>query len=62
MEISVIIKLIIMKENNIKSKATKKYKATTNSNHSLPISPNLLYQIFSVDAPVKLWTTDITYI
>lgn len=45
----------IMKENNIKSKTTKKYKATTNSNHSLPISPNLLNQNFTVDARGKVW-------
>lgn len=41
----------IMKENNIKSKTVKKYKAITNSNHSLPIAPNLLNQYFKVDAP-----------
>ena len=52
----------IMKENNIKSKTVKKYKATTNSNHSLPISPNLLNQNFTVDAPGKVWVTDITYV
>ena len=51
-----------MKENNIKSKTTKKYKATTNSNHSLPISPNLINQKFTVDAPGKVWVTDITYV
>ena len=52
----------IMKENNIKSKTVKKYKATTNSNHNLPISPNLLNQNFTVDAPGKVWVTDITYV
>lgn len=52
----------IMKENNIKSKAVKKYKATTNSNHNLSISPNLLNQNFKVNAPCKVWVTDITYV
>ena len=52
----------IMKENNIKSKTVKKYKATTNSNHQLPVSPNLLNQNFRVDAPGKVWVADITYI
>ena len=51
-----------MKENNIKSKTVKKYKATTNSNHQLPVSPNLLNQNFRVDAPGKVWVADITYI
>lgn len=52
----------IMKENNMKSKTVKKYKATTHSNHKLPISPNLLNQNFKVDAPCKAWVTDITYV
>lgn len=50
-----------MKENNIKSKTVKKYKVTTNSNHSLPIYPNLFNQNFMVNAPDKVWVTDITY-
>lgn len=40
-----------MKENNIKSKTVKRYKVTTNSNHTLTVSPNLLNQNFKVDAP-----------
>lgn len=52
----------IMKENNIKPKTIKKYKATTNSKHSLPIFPNLLNQNFTVDAPGKVWVIDITYV
>jgi putative transposase len=30
----------IMKENNLRSKTVKKYKATTNSHHKLPVYPN----------------------
>lgn len=32
----------IMKENGIRSKVTRKYKATTNSRHNLPVAPNIL--------------------
>lgn len=32
----------IMKERHLKSKVVKKYKATTNSNHKLPVAKNLL--------------------
>lgn len=39
----------IMQENNIRSKTVKKYKATTNSKHSLPVYPNLLNQNFTVN-------------
>jgi len=52
----------IMRENNIRSKVKKKFKATTNSKHNYPVFPNLLEQNFKCDAPNKIWTTDITYI
>jgi len=34
----------IMKENGIRSKTVKKYKATTNSKHSLPVHENKMNQ------------------
>lgn len=52
----------IMKENNIRSKTVKKYKATTNSKHNLLVYENLLNQQFKVDEPGKVWVRDITYI
>lgn len=52
----------IMQENNIRSKTVKKYKATTNSKHSLPVYPNLVNQNFTVDRPGDVWVGDITYI
>lgn len=35
-----------MREQGWKAKAAKKFKATTNSNHQLPVAPNLLQQNF----------------
>lgn len=52
----------IMSENGLRSKTVKKYKATTNSNHSYPVYPNLLNQQFQVDRPGAVWVGDITYI
>lgn len=52
----------IVKEEGIHSKTVKKYKATTNSKHSLPVYPNLLNQQFHVEEPGKVWVGDITYI
>ena len=43
-------------------KQKKKFKATTNSNHSLPVAENLLEQKFTADAPNRVWLTDITYV
>ena len=40
----------------------KKFKATTNSEHKLPVAPNLVMQQFNPTAPNQLWVTDITYI
>ena len=52
----------IMKDNGWRAKAARKYKATTNSKHSLPVAPNLLEQDFSADKPDQKWVSDITYI
>ncbi|MDO9464102.1 MAG: IS3 family transposase, partial [bacterium] len=52
----------LMKENDIKSKRKAKWKATTNSNHNLPVAPNLLEQDFNVDLPNTVWVGDITYV
>ncbi len=46
----------------IRAKGKRRFKVTTDSNHDLPITPNLLNRQFSVDAPDKVWVGDITYI
>jgi transposase InsO family protein len=52
----------LRKELGIKCKQTKKYKATTDSDHKLPVAENLLEQRFEATEPNKVWVTDITYI
>lgn len=44
------------------AKAGRKFKATTNSNHTLPIAPNLLEQDFSCTDINQKWCGDITYL
>ncbi len=39
----------IMRENATKSKVAKKFNATRNSNHKLPVAENILNRDFSVD-------------
>ncbi|GED28852.1 transposase [Brevibacillus agri] len=51
-----------MKRLGLKSRTVKKYKATTNSKHHLPVAENVLNQTFTANAPGKAWMTDITYI
>lgn len=52
----------IMKENGLKSKVVKKYKATTNSNHNLPVAENILNREFYAKKPNHKWVSDITYV
>jgi transposase InsO family protein len=51
-----------MRENGIKVIRTQKYKATTDSNHTFNIAPNLLDQDFTADGPNQKWAGDISYI
>jgi len=50
-----------MERQGLVAKAGRKFKATTNSKHSLPVAPNLLNQNFVVGAPNSAWVADITY-
>ena len=52
----------LMKEVGIYAIAKKKYRATTDSKHSLKVAPNSLNRNFRVDKPNKFWVADITYI
>lgn len=52
----------LRREIGLRCKQKRKFKATTNSNHSLPVTENLLEQRFSPAAPNQVWVTDITYI
>ena len=52
----------LMRENGIVAIRTRKYKVTTDSNHTLAVAPNLLDRDFSATAPNQKWAGDITYI
>jgi putative transposase len=52
----------IMKDLGLKSRTVRKYKATTNSKHNLPVADNVLNQQFATVKPNKVWVVDITYI
>ena len=51
-----------MRKHGIRSKLKRKFKATTDSNHKLPIVPNLLMQDFTAYRPNQIWMSDITYV
>ena len=52
----------LMKEAGIRSKLAKKFKATTNSTHNLPVAENLLSRDFSAAKPNQKMVSDITYL
>ena len=52
----------IRKQLGLRCKQKRKFKATTDSRHNLPVAPNLLDRQFAVTAPNRAWVTDITYI
>jgi putative transposase len=52
----------IMRENGWKSRVVKKYKATTNSKHNLPVAENILDRDFETEKPNEKWLSDITYV
>jgi len=52
----------LRKKLGIRCKQKKKFKATTDSNHKLPVADNLLGQKFETTEPNKVWVSDITYI
>jgi len=52
----------LMKIHGIIAKTKKKFKATTNSKHNLPVAENLLNQNFVTEKPNTVWASDITYI
>ena len=52
----------LMQLHGIRAKGKRRFKATTDSNHDLPIAPNLLDRQFNVAAPDRVWAGDITCI
>ena len=52
----------IRKKLGIRCKQRRKFKATTDSKHALPVAENLLNQQFEATRPNEVWLSDITYI
>jgi len=52
----------IRRKLGIRCRQKRKFKATTDSRHTLPVAENILGQQFKVTAPNKVWVSDITYV
>ncbi|MBA7700747.1 IS3 family transposase ISNeu4 [subsurface metagenome] len=52
----------IRRKLGIRCRQKRKFKATTDSGHTLPVAENILGQQFKVTSPNKVWVSDITYV
>jgi putative transposase len=52
----------LRRKNGLRCVQKKKFKATTDSKHKMPVAPNLLEQDFDVATPGQVWVADISYI
>jgi transposase InsO family protein len=52
----------LMQLHGIKARGKRKYKATTDSKHNLPVAENLLQRDFTPAAPDRVYSSDITCI
>lgn len=52
----------LMRKLKLRAKTPRRYKVTTDSNHSYCVAGNLLDRQFMTEAPNRVWTADITYL
>lgn len=52
----------LMRERGIVARRKRRFRKTTDSNHSHPIAPNTLNREFRAEVPNTAWVTDVTYV
>ena len=52
----------MMKASDLQARRKRKFKHTTDSNHSYPIAPNRLNRRFTTSRKSEVWVSDITYV
>jgi putative transposase len=52
----------LMRANGLRGRVRRRFRRTTDSNHALPVAPNILNRRFSAESPDQVWAGDITYI
>jgi len=50
----------LMQEQNLRARVRRRFKRTTDSDHQLPIAPNLLDRRFEAERPNQRWVVDTT--
>lgn len=52
----------LMRGMGLAARRKRRFRRTTDSAHSLPVTPNLLRRNFVAEAPDRVWLADLTYI
>jgi putative transposase len=52
----------LMREHELRARHKRRFKATTDSKHALPVADNVLARDFAPAAPNRVWTADLTYV
>jgi putative transposase len=52
----------VMREHGLVARRKRRYRRTTDSNHTHPIAPNVVQRQFEPAAPNQVWAGDVTYI
>jgi transposase InsO family protein len=52
----------VMREAGIAAKTKRRFRQTTDSNHSMPVAENILDRGFDPEEPNASWAADITYV
>jgi putative transposase len=52
----------LMRVHGVRARRVKKWRATTQSAHALPVARNTLNRQFDVGAPNRVWASDISYL
>lgn len=52
----------LMRQHGIHASGSRKFRVTTDSNHSQPVAENTLNREFSQPEPNRVWLADITYV
>jgi transposase InsO family protein len=52
----------LMRREGVCARPPRRYRATTESKHQLPVAPNVVARKFHADGPDRVWVTDMTYV
>jgi transposase InsO family protein len=52
----------LMRRAGLSARFVRRWRATTDSQHGLPVAPNVVARRFNADAPNRVWVTDMTYV